>query len=516
MKYYRFGLLLTLFFLTSSCCSTFSGYGRYELKPGCDSVEIAGQSHQVIRSGTSLLVDNRTLTRGVNRDSTPWLYFHHDDGNKVDITFDIGTKDIYPLHTGISASIFAVYDHPWEMTRSTNAAFENNYWLVSHRWSDDEILFDLQQRVGDVTQWQLVTANIFVPDDGTEVVVPEINTGIKILSFDSSLNKATLQFRRVVSQSQIPVLFVHGHSRSAQEAWQTPGNGTTSFDAAINSNQNLSIVPFYLTLPLHGSSHPENNNRSIVQDAEDILAEIEGGADSNGVVRPGILNMPEYQGNRVVIVAYSQGSLSSRYYIKNLMGSRLNGAITISEFVTLAAPNHGIGGSVTCGNEDEPDLAKRQMCGGLNASLLSQGANCGSQFCQVDEFNTNNSNETTFLSNLNNHSFSDNCQQSFSEPEEAPFSKPTNPNGILYVNLYVENNLDLFVGGHTQSLDCAGRRLARNHAPDAVNMEITGISGEVHSKFPHHLPTVCVALKTIVDHQAPQDQSVACQGLIQP
>ena len=72
------------------------------------------------------------------------------------------------------------------------------------------------------------------------------------------------------------------------------------------------------------------------------------------------------------------------------------------------------------------------------------------------------------------------------------------------------------MGGQTQSLDCLGRRLARNHAPDAFNMEVTGVPTETHSNFPHHWPTICVTLKTIVNHQAPASQTDACQGLTQP
>ena len=42
---------------------------------------------------------------------------------------------------------------------------------------------------------------------------------------------------------------------------------------------------------------------------------IEGGPDSPGRTQVGILNMPAYQAlGRVAIIAYSQGTLSSRYY----------------------------------------------------------------------------------------------------------------------------------------------------------------------------------------------------------
>jgi hypothetical protein len=87
---------------------------------------------------------------------------------------------------------------------------------------------------------------------------------------------------------------------------------------------------------------------------------------------------------------------------------------------------------------------------------------------------------------------------------------------VLYVNLYAAGNADLVVGGHTQSLDCLGRRLARNHAPNVFNLEVAGVPTETHGNFPHHWPTICVTLRTIVNHQAPASQAEACQGLNQP
>ena len=63
--------------------------------------------------------------------------------------------------------------------------------------------------------------------------------------------------------------------------------------------------------------------------------------------------------------------------------------------------------------------------------------------------------------------------------------------------------------------------LARKLAPDAVNREINGVPGgplnlDTHGNFPHHWPTICMALRTIVDHQVPADQVAACIGLTQP
>jgi len=318
----------------------------------------------------------------------------------------------------------------------------------------------------------------------------------------------------------IPVLLVHGHSGGKDAAWENPGSaGTTSIKAALEANPSLPIRPVYLSLPLHGGDDPAIRSRSIADDATDILAAIEGGNDSNNQPQTGILNDPAFAGaTRVAVVGYSQGAISSRYYLKNLMGTRKNGAITVSELVTLAAPTHGVGGSFSCGRGDEPDRSTRQLCGGMTATFLSQAQPCGSCFPPLTPFTTNAAGDEGFLNELNGHDYRLNCNESaIPLPAlEAPRSRPGIPDGVLYVNLYAAGNADLVVGGQTQSLDCLGRRLARNHAPDAFNMEVTGVPTETHSNFPHHWPTLCVVLKTIVDHAAPLNHTEACQGLNQP
>ena len=184
------GLLVSLM----GCCPTFSGYGRYTMQVDCEKVIIGGETYEITRVGNDLAVAGHTFGRGIYRKSRPWLYVHHMDGNRVDITFEEGSKAEYPLYTGVSASIFDVYGHPWEMTRSTNAAFPDNYWLVSHRWSDTGIFFDLQQRIGDVMEWRLVRGDIFVPRDGTEVEIAEIPTKVRIISFNAAERTAMVEF----------------------------------------------------------------------------------------------------------------------------------------------------------------------------------------------------------------------------------------------------------------------------------------------------------------------------------
>ncbi len=331
--------------------------------------------------------------------------------------------------------------------------------------------------------------------------------------------------------ARIPVLFVHGHSGDATEAWQQPAvAGTTSFAAALQANPSLAIDPFYLQLPVHGEGHPESVARSIEEDASDILAAIEGGADSAGNTQTGILGMPAYQGvERVAIVGYSQGAISARFYLKNLMGTRRNGAVTVSEFIALAAPNHGAGGTFTCGTGNQPDRSSRELCAGRTATPLSQLAACGScGLVEPEEFSTNVTGDNTFLTALNGHGnfqtnpdgdgFEENCEGgNVPDPAaEAPHSRPTQPDGVLYFNLYAAGNADPVVGGETQSGDCLGRRLARNHAPDVANIEITGVPAEVHSNFPHHWPAICTTLYAIANHAAPASQTAACSAFTEP
>ena len=343
----------------------------------------------------------------------------------------------------------------------------------------------------------------------------------QVLSLPLTGRVDAVAFRPRNVASRLPVLFVHGAGSGVGPTWFEPGAGT-SVAAALAANPQLPIDAFYIEMPVHGGG--QNLARTIEQDAEDILAMIEGGLDSRGGTPVGILNMPAYQAvGRVAIVGYSLGTISARYYLKNLMGSRRNGAITVSEFVALASPNHGIASTVVaCDDVSQPDGVSRQLCGGRTATALSAIAVCGcGAFSTPDEFATNQPGDLTFLVDLNGHPLSDTCEAQPSFATEAPRSRPTTPGGVLYASFYAFDNADLLVGGHTQTTDCLGRKLARNLAPDAVNREITGVPGgtlsiDTHANFPHHWPTICLALRTVVDHQVPADQAAACAGLTQP
>jgi hypothetical protein len=159
----------------------------------------------------------------------------------------------------------------------------------------------------------------------------------------------------------------------------------------------------------------------------------------------------------------------------------------------------------------EPDRTLRQLCAGRTAVVTVQ--TCGQ--CPPGspvEFTNNATGDRAFIEDLNGHPLADSCTAG-AHPSEAPSSRPTRADGVLYVNLFAPD--DELVGGGTQAGDCLGRRLARNLAPDADNREISGVPSFVHANFPHFWPTICTALRTVVDHQAPP-LATACTGLTQP
>jgi Tol biopolymer transport system component len=406
----------------------------------------------------------------------------------------------------------------WTMVREINLPppAESNISGISFSRNDQRLFFSAKA-AGVPTPNQEDRQEVFsIKLDGTD---------LKRLTTNQAYDSQPVAIGRTrQTPLRTPALFVHGHSGNATAAWRQPGSpGTTSFDAVLAANPGLLIDPIYLELPVHGGADPGIQARSIAEDAIDILAAIEGGADSQGVQQTGILDRPEYAGvARVALVGYSQGAISSRYYLKNLMGTRRSGAITVSVFVALAAPNHGVGGVFSCGDDSQPDRSGRELCGGRTATLFSQGLPCGD--CPGNlapaPFSTNLPGDESFLTDLNGHPFDDNCNGSIAQPElEAPRSRPTTPDGVLYLNLYAANNEDLVVGGDTQSMDCFGRRLARLHAPDAVNREISGVPATlphtVHGNFPHHRPTICTVLKAVRNQQIPEEEDV-CAGLSVP
>lgn len=431
------------------------------------------------------------------------------------------------LHSAAARDVIRIYRvEGWTLVREIDLPpmVEGDISGIDFSRDDQRLFFSAQAMMGTTPTPQVRQEIFSIRLDGGDLQRLTANQA-------SDVSPVAIARNRQAAPTRLPVLFVHGHAGDAAAAWQQPGSaGTTSFAAALAANPGLAIDPFYLNLPVHDGSDPAVLDRSIAADALDILAAIEGGPDSSGVEQPGILKRSEYAANgKVALVGYSQGAISSRYYLKNLMGTRRSGVITVSVFAALAAPNHGAGGTFSCGDANQPDRSARELCGGRTANVASQASPCGSCLKSLfppvpgdpDPFSTNQTGDNTFLTDLNGHPLSANCSDSIADPDlEAPRSRPPTPDGVLYLNLYAASNEDLIVGGDTQSMDCYGRRLARLHAPHAFNRQISGVPSSwpetVHGNFPHHRPTICTVLRTIRDQQVPGENEDACAGLSVP
>jgi len=289
----------------------------------------------------------------------------------------------------------------------------------------------------------------------------------------------------------LPVLFVHGHNLqnnmdenfNYQKNWQKPLDYSIpffplklpSFKIALDLQQNssLGIEPYYIRF--------QNQNRSIVKDAAEIEQAVE-----RILLRHN--NTPENQ-VQIVIIAYSKGTISTRWYLKNMMLE----SQPVSEFIAIASPNHGLSAN---NNKTGSSLAFRQLNNGYDADCDS--------FNEIQSIN--------FIELLNGHPIEDTETDSAQRPEyssEAPGSRANNApadQGVLYVSLYADDNRDI-VGGGTSSGDCQGRLLAKNLAPDAVNIEVSEIISSidrlVHANTVHTPEVICLALYTAVHHQAP-------------
>jgi hypothetical protein len=315
-------------------------------------------------------------------------------------------------------------------------------------------------------------------------------------------------------QKQQPVLFVHGHNAASdvdadfnyRKNWIDVLDATSpSFQTTLDENPALDIEPYFIRFV--------DQDRSIVDDAADI---------ADAVERILARHDPSYVPNtatpsttvKVAIVAFSKGTISTRLYLKSLaqqvtgLPAPRAGFNPISAFVALSPPNHGIAAGIllTAGS-----LATRQLNNGRGSSCLS--------FFEPESLN--------FIGDLNGHPTTDTATAPFAaDAREAPSSRPpddpTVP-GTLYVTLYADGNRDA-VGGSTPPIpppgECNGRLVAKNLAPDARNIEVPEITDQpplnvpgwadpvalsVHRNTPHTPAVICLALATIVHHQAPAD-----------
>ncbi len=338
---------------------------------------------------------------------------------------------------------------------------------------------------------------------------------------------------------RLPVLFVHGHNKdSDQDAdfnfrknWRDEPTGHTSFRQTLEEvpeNQLLGIEPYFIRF--------QSQHRSIVDDAQEIAAAVDWilqRHDPNfNPVDPASRTPVQ-----VAIIAYSKGTISSRYYLKGLRDPSVAQELgmlapradyfPVSEFIAIAPPNHGLRWPLLPSQSNR--VSTRQLNNGYTPFLCDCYV-AGSSSCDPDDASCLcDPNTRDFIERLNGHSIGHTLNASTlgvvpaSElANEAPGSRPDGDaptTGTLYLSLYADQGRD-FVGGHTprQPADCQGRVMAKNLAPDAENIqlfdtEIVGAdSGEVHQNTVHTPEVICLALYTAVHHRAPLNVP-ACRNL---
>lgn len=125
-----------------------------------------------------------------------------------------------------------------------------------------------------------------------------------VLAAPSSAGKPTRPTEPTASHR--PILFVHGWNSSAS-TWDTM---VASFRSAG-----------WTDAELHRWSY--DTSQSNATTAQEIAARVDQIRSSTGA-------------DRVDIIAHSMGSLSSRYYLKNLGGDLL-----VDDWISLGGPNHG-------------------------------------------------------------------------------------------------------------------------------------------------------------------------------
>ena len=317
----------------------------------------------------------------------------------------------------------------------------------------------------------------------------------------------------------LPVLFVHGHNFdndqdtdfNYQKNWQNSLGTLPSFRQALAENLGLGIEPYYIRL--------QPQNRSITDDAVEIGDAIDLILHRHDPNYDYPHNPAQTTHVKIVIIAYSKGTISARQYLKSLQtqvpGLRAPelGFRPVSEFVAIAPPNHGLSAFLFDGTDS---LALQQLHNGFRPGNIL-GAHCGESFSNPQAGATN------YIQELNGHPTQDTL--SFDPatdvyPSEGPGSRPdTDPatgapnpptNGILYVTIFANGSRDS-VGGDAASNDCQGRRLALNLAHDAVNIPVAAITGNapltVHQNTVHTPEVMCLALYAATHHRSPLGQT---------
>lgn len=375
----------------------------------------------------------------------------------------------------------------------------------------------------------LVCASLLVfPAAASAQPTPEVY----FRAFDSSPTPQLVEMRlqpgmatpSPTPRASLPVLFVHGHNSDSdtdnelnyRRNWQDSLHGLTSFMQTLDLAKNawLNIEDYYIRFV--------NQGRSIHLDALEIREAVDlilNRHDPN-------YDYPHVPGQvsnvKVVIIAYSKGTISSRLYLKQLMADPNYGFNPVSEFIAVAPPNHGIQIPTLNASCSAQQLAngRTTSCGPI-PNLIK--ADCETPFPDGG---------TDFIKNLN--------EKMVGNPplpvvDEAPGSRrdlsmmtgaPTLPTaGTLYVTIFDGQGRD-FVGGQTDPGSCESRPMASNRSGDAVNIpasniddvgwrdvpllfglfdnEATRKSIAVHQNTVHTPDVICAALYAAVHHRSPK------------
>jgi hypothetical protein len=361
---------------------------------------------------------------------------------------------------------------------------------------------------------------------GKPAQTPNPTVFIRVLDpVTNALTEAPLDANSPMPRGKLPVLFVHGHNPDANDDppnyrknWQDPLNSLPSFMTTLDlpDNAGLGIEDYYIRF--------SDQNRSITDDAAEIGAAIElilHRHDSNYPAQHPTTNV------RVVIIAYSKGTLSSRLYLKNLEAEGRSFR-PVSEFIAISPPNHGIN---VAGPGILTSTAVQEMVNGHGLT------SCSSTIFPAATRN--------FIANLNGHPITDTQYVATSPTDPTPLAPANNAgeapdsrspterpiDGILYVTLFADQNRDM-VGGDTilapPNSDCEGRRLAKNLSSDALNLPIAGITDDgwqtissffgtlnddqkraiaVHQNTVHTPEVICQTLYAAVHHRSPEGQT---------
>ena len=257
--------------------------------------------------------------------------------------------------------------------------------------------------------------------------------------------------------------------------------------------------------------------RSITDDAQDILAMIEGGLDSRGARRSASSTCPRTRrAGRVAIVGLQPG-----HAVEPLLSEKSHGH---------AKERGDHRGGVRVARRAQPRRGRRaELRNGLqrqrarsHAPPALRGARRGrlTQTCgqcpagTPIAFSTNQPGDDTFITDLNGHGLGDSCTVGFTSATEAPSSRPTlRRRRALRERVRARRR----AGGRGH----AGRRLLRASpraepgAPTPSTSRSPASPPWCTPTSPTHWLTICTALRTVTDHQAP-DPAQACTGLTHP